>query len=77
MLEYKKIEIAEKSRSLYRDYYKTQYWQQYRQLYEQLRLNDDLIGDINVQLSQLKELIDMYKKVALENGWSGLPISWQ
>ncbi len=68
VLEYKKIEIAEKSRSLYLDYYKTQYWQQYRQLYEQLRLNDDLIGDINVQLSQLKDLIDMYKKVALENG---------
>ncbi len=66
-LEYKKIEINEKSRTLYRDYYSTQYWQQYQQLYEQLRLNDDLIRDINLQLTQQKELIDLYKKVALEN----------
>jgi len=66
-LEYKKIEINEKSRTLYRDYYSTQYWQQYRQLTEQLRLNDDLIHDINLQLIQQKELIDLYKTVALEN----------
>ncbi|MEI8046475.1 MAG: TolC family protein [Bacteroidota bacterium] len=66
-LEYKKIEINEKSRTLYRDYYSTQYWQQYQTLYEQLRLNDDLIRDINLQLIQQKELIDLYKKVALEN----------
>lgn len=67
-LEYKKIEINEKSRMLYRDYYSTQYWQQYQQLYEQLRLNDDLIRDINIQLLQLKDLIELYKKVTLENG---------
>ena len=66
-LEYKKIEINEKSRTLYRDYYSTQYWQQYQQLSEQLRLNNDLIRDINLQLTQQKELIDLYKKVALEN----------
>jgi outer membrane protein TolC len=66
-LEYKKIEINEKSRMLYRDYYSTQYWQQYRQLLEQLMLNDDLIRDINLQLLQQKELIDLYKTVALEN----------
>jgi len=67
-LEYKKIEINENSRTLYRDYYLTQYWQKYRQLNEQLRLNDDLVKDINLQLEQQKELIDLYKKVALENG---------
>ena len=67
-LEYKKIEISEKSRMLYRDAYSTQYRQQYQQLYEQVRLNDDLIGDINIQLNQLKDLIDLYKKVSLENG---------
>jgi len=66
-LEYKKIEINEKSRTLFRDYYSTQYWQQYRQLTEQLRLTDNLIQDINLQLTQQKELIDLYKKVALEN----------
>ena len=67
-LEYKKIEINEKSRTLYRDYYSTQYWQQYQTLTEQLRLNDDLVRDINLQLVQLKELIELYKTVALENG---------
>ena len=66
-LEYKKIEINEKSRTLYRDYYSSQYWQQYRQLSEQLRLNDELINDINLQLIQQKELIDLYKTIALEN----------
>lgn len=66
-LEFKKIEINEKSRMLYRDYYSTQYWQQYRQLSEQLRLTDDLIRDINLQLKQQKELINLYKTVALEN----------
>ncbi len=68
LLEYKKIEINEKSRTLYRDYYSTQYRQQYQQLSEQLRLNDDLIRDINLQLIQQKDLIDLYKKVSLENG---------
>jgi outer membrane protein TolC len=67
-LEYKKIEINEKSRTLYRDYYSTQYWQQYQTLQEQLRLNADLVRDINLQLTQLKDLIALYKKVALENG---------
>ena len=67
-LEYKKIEISEKSRMLYRDSYSTQYRQQYQQLYEQLRLTDNLIGDIHLQLNQLSDLIDLYKKVALENG---------
>ena len=67
-LEYKKIEINEKSRTLYRNYYSSQYWQQYQTLYEQLRLYDDLIRDINLQLIQQKELLDLYKKVELENG---------
>ena len=67
-LQYKKIEINEKSRMIYRDYYSTQYWQQYQTLYEQLRLNDELVKEINLQLVDLKELIDLYKKVALENG---------
>jgi outer membrane protein TolC len=67
-LAYKKIEIAEKSRLLYRDFYTTQFRQQYQQLYEQLLLVNDLIKDIGHQLSQQKELIDLYKKVALENG---------
>jgi len=67
LLEYKKIEISEKSRMLYRDFYTTQYSQQYRQLNEQLRLADDLILDINLQLMQQKELIDLYK-VEIEKG---------
>jgi outer membrane protein TolC len=65
--EYNKIEIAEKSRTLYRDFYTTQYWQQHLQLTEQLRLNDTLIRDIGLQLSQQLELLDLYK-LEMENG---------
>lgn len=65
--EYKKLEIAEKSRMLYRDFYSTQYWQQYRQLHEQLRLTDELIRDIGSQLTQQLQLIDLYK-VEIEKG---------
>jgi outer membrane protein TolC len=67
VLEYKKIEIAEKSRLLYRDYYATQYQQQYQQLLQQLQLTDELIRDISQQLSQQKQLIDLYK-IEIEKG---------
>jgi len=59
--EYNKIEIAEKSRTLFRDFYTSQYWQQCRQLKEQLKLTGELIAEINAQLSQQNELIGMYK----------------
>lgn len=67
ILEYKKIEISEKSRSLYRDFYTTQYQQHYLQLLQQLQLTNELILNINQQLSQQKELIDLYK-VEIEKG---------
>lgn len=66
-LESNKLKISEYSRTLYRDFYITQYSQQYRQLYEQVRLNDNLIASINIQISQQKELIDMYK-IEIEKG---------
>lgn len=59
--EYKKIEIAEKSRVLYRDYFLSQYQQQYNQLMQQLQLLDDLSARIHRQLAQQQELIELYK----------------
>ena len=65
--QYKKIDIAENSRSLYRDYYTSQYRQQYMQLQEQIRLTSDLAAEMNGQLEQQKQLIDMYK-IEIEHG---------
>ncbi len=59
--QYKKLDIAENSRIIYRDFYTRQYRQQYNQLTEQLHLADELISDIKNQLSQQEELIDLYK----------------
>ncbi len=60
-LEMNKIQIAEDSRLRYREFYTSQYRQQYLQLNQQLHLNDELVSDINRQLSQQKELIELYK----------------
>jgi len=65
--EYKKIDIAETSRTLYRDYYTTQFRQQCNQLMEQIRLNNDLVLEIQGQLDQQKQLIEMYK-VEIDHG---------
>jgi outer membrane protein TolC len=65
--EYKKIDIAETSRTLYRDYYTTQFRQQYNQLLEQIRLNNDLVLEIQGQLDQQKQLIELYK-VEIDHG---------
>ena len=60
-LEINKIQIAEDSRLRYREFYTSQYRQQYLQINQQLHLNDELVSDINRQLSQQKELIELYK----------------
>ena len=65
--EYKKIDIAESSRSIYRDYYTSQYRQQYNQLQEQIQLTKDLVIEMNGQLDQQKQLIDMFK-IEIEHG---------
>jgi outer membrane protein TolC len=65
--EYKKIEIAENTRVLNREFYSSQYWQQYRQLQEQLHLTDDLLVEINAQIDQYNKLIEMYK-IEIEKG---------
>jgi outer membrane protein TolC len=65
--EYKKIEIAENTRVLNREFYSSQYWQQYRQLQEQLHLTDDLLLEINTQIDQYNKLIEMYK-IEIEKG---------
>jgi outer membrane protein TolC len=65
--QYKKIDIAESSRSIYRDYYTSQYRQQFNQLQEQIRLTKDLVIEMNGQLDQQKQLIDMFK-IEIEHG---------
>jgi outer membrane protein TolC len=65
--EYKKIDIAENSRTLYREYYTFQFRQQYNQLQEQIRLTNDLVLDMQSQLDQQKQLIEVYK-VEIEHG---------
>ncbi len=65
--EYRKIDLAENTRMLYRDAYIVQYSQQQRQLQEQLRLTNGLILDITQQLDQQKEIIDIYK-IEIEKG---------
>lgn len=65
--EYKKIDIAETYRTMYREYYTTQFRQQYNQLLEQIRLTNDLVLEMNGQLDQQKQLIEMYK-VEIDHG---------
>ena len=65
--EHKKLEIAENSRKLRSDFYTDQCWQQHHQLMEQLKLTNNLIVDIKLNLERQKELIGIYRK-ELEKG---------
>jgi outer membrane protein TolC len=60
-LQYQKISLLENSRANYRDFYITQYTQQEIQLREKLRLTDELIGQINSQITDQQNLIELYK----------------
>ena len=62
-----KIDLAEASRSLQRDFYIRQFSQQSMLLNNLLQLTDQLIRDITAQLSAQNELIALYK-LELENG---------
>ena len=66
-MQYQKIAIAENSRSAYKDFYTTQYNQQFLQLNEQLKLTNNLITDIESQLSEQEKLIGLYK-LEIEKG---------
>ena len=59
--QYSKIELAENSRSRYKQFYTSQYRQQINQFTNQLKLTDDLILGIQGQLAEQEKLIELYK----------------
>jgi outer membrane protein TolC len=66
-LEYDKINLAENTRTFYKRYYSSQYKLQLDQLSNQLRLTDNLLKDIDNQLSEQERLLELFR-VELEKG---------
>jgi len=66
-LQYSKLDIAERTRTGYKDFYKKQYSQQIAQLTQQLKGTEELIGDINQQIKYAEGLINVNVKL-LETG---------
>jgi outer membrane protein TolC len=66
-LQYDKIALAENTRTYYKRYYSVQYQLQSDQLNNQLKLTDNLLSEINNQLSEQERLIDLYR-IELEKG---------
>jgi outer membrane protein TolC len=56
-IQYSKLEIAERTRTGYRDFFKNQYDQQIAQLSQQLRATEELIVEVNEQLKYSEALI--------------------
>jgi outer membrane protein TolC len=66
-LQYDKINLAENSRIFYKNYYSSQYKLQSDQLINQLRLTENLISEINNQLTEQQRLIELYR-IELDKG---------
>ena len=66
-LQHTKIDIAERTRTQYRDFFKAQYGQQVAQLFQQLSATAELITAINNQIKYAQGLIDVNLKL-LETG---------
>jgi outer membrane protein TolC len=62
-LQYSKLEIAERTRTAYKDFFTSQYNQQIAQLTQQLRATEDLIGQINDQVRYSEALITVNGKL--------------
>jgi hypothetical protein len=60
-LEHKKVSLSENTRAQYRSFFENRYQQQKDQLLEQLTLTDELISDMENQLTGLEKLITLYK----------------
>ncbi len=67
LLKYRKIDIAERTRSAYRDFYLRQYDQQIAQLMQQLKLTESLIREIDGQIKYSDTLMSVNLKL-LESG---------
>ncbi|HVY73636.1 MAG TPA: TolC family protein [Puia sp.] len=66
-LRYRKVDIAERTRSAYRDFYLHQYDQQVAQLMQQLQMTESLINEINGQIKYADALVTVNLKL-LETG---------
>jgi DNA polymerase III psi subunit len=66
-MQYRKLDISERSRSYYKSFYTIQYHQQVYQLQQQLEQTESLIGDINEQIRYSEGLINVNTKL-LETG---------
>lgn len=62
-LKYKKLEIAERTRTAYRDNFLRQYDQQVAQLLQQLQGTESLIRDIDIQIRYSNRLIEVNGKL--------------
>jgi len=66
-MQYRKLDISERTRSGYKSFYTNQYYQQIYQLKQQLRQTESLIGDINNQIKYADGLIQVNTRL-LETG---------
>jgi outer membrane protein TolC len=62
-MQYSKLEIAERTRTGYKDFFTRQYDQQIAQLRQQLQATEELIGQINDQVKYSQALIDVNGKL--------------
>ncbi|WP_188927669.1 TolC family protein [Puia dinghuensis] len=62
-MQYSKLDIAERTRSNYKDFFTSQYSQQIAQLRQQLQATEDLIGQIDEQVKYSQTLIDVNGKL--------------
>ncbi len=56
-IQYSKLDIAERTRTGYKDFFRNQYDQQIAQLSQQLRATEELIGEVGEQLKYSEALI--------------------
>lgn len=71
-MQFDKINIAEQTRQVYRDYFKTQYQQQIALLYQQLNSVQQIINEANDHLKYNEALIEANRKL-LETGDVHMP----
>ena len=62
-MQYSKLDIAERTRSGYREFFTSQYSQQLAQLSQQLNATEELIGQINDQVRYSQTLIEVNGKL--------------
>lgn len=62
-MQYSKLDIAERTRTGYKDFYTRQYNQQIAQLTQQLNATEALIGQIDEQVKYSQTLIDVNEKL--------------